>query len=90
MIKVETVSETCKNVQNLRKYKNHSYVFLRIDLAFLYRRFLSTTIVRVHFDGDLVAESGRELLNVTLGYFADFRVRCIIAGRRILGNILHG
>jgi len=58
-------------------------------LAFLHRRFLSTTVVRVHFDGDLV-ESRRELLNVTLGYFADFRVCCIIAGRRVLGNILHG
>lgn len=57
-------------------------------------KFLSTTtVLRVHSDGDFVVEGGRELLDVALGGFARLRIRCIVAGRccRVaLGNSLNG
>lgn len=65
-------------------YKDCSYIFSTVT-------FLSTTVLRIHSDGDFVAESGRELLDIALEKLVWLRIRCIITGhRRIFGNSLHG
>ena len=42
---------------------------------------------RVHFDGDFVVESGRELFDVTLWQLSRLWVRCLVVGHSwILGD----
>lgn len=44
----------------------------------------------VHFDGDFVVESGRELLDVALWQFSRFRVRCLVVGHHcVFGDWLN-
>lgn len=52
--------------------------------------FLSTTVLRIHFDSDFVAESGSELFDVALEKLVRLWIRCFFAGRRhILVSSLH-
>lgn len=52
---------------------------------------LSTTVLRIHFDGDFVVESGSELLDVALKKLVRLWIRCFIVGRRyVLVNSFHG
>lgn len=52
---------------------------------------LSIAVFRIHFNGDFVAEGGREFLNAALEMFVRLWIRCIVTGHYcVFGNSLHG
>lgn len=60
----------CKNVQSGRgttRTVRYSPLDLRNKLSTF---FLSAIVIRVHFDSDFVAQSGRQFLDVTLHWLA--------------------
>lgn len=58
-----------------------SFLFYKRKLTFLFFFFLfllSIIMLRVHFDGDFVVQSGRELLDVALTQLSRLRVGCLV------------